>query len=106
MNIENFFKNAKEKINGAMDWAFDNPEKAAAAVASMAGLMRASQSLVVSHRIKNERRYAERRFYDNRTHTTWSLRRPLTNNEKYIIQMRQGIGESAFDILSDMGVLR
>lgn len=96
----------KDKIESATDYIVKNPDKIIFGISLMASLLRASQSLVVSHRAYASRKLAERSYYDSHTHTKWSLTRGLTNFEKKILNSRVKNGESAVDILEEMGVLK
>lgn len=96
----------KDKIESATNYIVNHPDKIILGISLMASLLRASQSLVVSHRTYTTQKRAERSYYDSHTHTKWSLTRGLTNFEKKILNSRVKNGESAVDILEEMGVLK
>lgn len=96
----------KDKIQSATDYIAKNPDKIILGISLIASLLRASQSLVVSHRAYTTRKRAERSYYDSHTHTKWTLTRGLTNFEKKVLNSRVKSGESAVDILEEMGVLK
>ena len=100
-------KNDNEgKVKTAIDYIVNNPDKVILGIGTVASLLRASQSLVVSHRNYAARKYAERSYYDSHSHTKWMLRRQLTNYEKKSLNQRISDGEKAVDILEEMGVLK
>ena len=99
-------KKKQYSSNDLIKYLSDNPDKIFLGISVVAGLLRASQSLVVSHRNWSNRRYSERAYYDPHTHTKWSLRRKLTNQEKKNLISRTAAGESAIDILEEMRVLK
>ena len=96
----------KDKVDAAIKYVANNPDKVILGIGTIASLLRASQSLVVSHRNYTQRKYAERSYYDSHTHTRWVLRRQLTNYEKKSLNQRIDNGETAVDILEEMGVLK
>jgi len=97
---------SKTKAGTVIEYIIDNPDKVILGIGTVASLLRASQSLVVSHRNYSQRKYAERSYYDPHTHTKWMLRRQLTNYEKKSLNQRVSNGETAVDILEEMGVLK
>lgn len=101
-----FREDTKTTLDYTINYIADNPDKVILAIGTIASLLRASQSLVVSHRNFSQRKYAERSYYDSHTHTKWILRRQLTNYEKKSLNRRIAAGETAVDILEEMGVLK
>jgi len=96
----------KDKIKTIVEYIANNPDKIVLGLGTIASLLRASQSLIVSHRNYSQRKYAERTYYDSHTHTKWKLRKPLNNDQKKCINQRISNGEAAIDILEEMGVLK
>ena len=105
-----FVKAASEKISSGIEWAVENPEKAIAiasgAVALTAGLLRASQSLAVNHRLKMEYRRKDLRFYDPHTRIHWDLKRKLTNNDRVRILDATSKGRRIDEVLREMNLLK
>ena len=94
MDILNFMKKTA-------DYVVQYPDQALAMLGMVVSLLHASRSLVVSHRVYSENRRADRRVYDSKHHTHWTLRRPLSNAEKNILFTRTNSGEEVYDILNE-----
>lgn len=99
------YNNATEKIHKAGKWALSNPQTFISILSSIAILLRASQSIVVSHRLRSENRRADYTYYDRRSGHRWELRRKLTNRDRAVIDRRKSSGDDMYDILSDLGVI-
>lgn len=56
-----------------------------------------------TERCRNE---TDKSVYDYREHYRYRLRRPLTSYEAYVYRKRLDAGESSYDILKSMNVLR
>lgn len=80
----------------------DNPETVAACVGIGISLLRASRSLVVSHRVAQQNHRADFTFYDPHSGFRWDLKRKLTNNDRMIIGKRIKNGEDMYDILKNI----
>ena len=96
---------AQDKACKAGKWIADNPQASVSIITSIALLLRASQSLVVSHRINSERNRINHTYYDRSSGHHWQLRRKLTNRDRAIIDRRKKNGDDTFDILYDLGVI-
>lgn len=88
-----------EKFNN-----LDTANKIILGVAVTSLLVRASQSLIVSHRLFKENERQDRTYYDPSSHMRWDLRRKPTNYEKSEILRRRNTGEDIYDILRSLGL--
>lgn len=112
MSHKDFKENAIDILNSAGrkakelgEWAVDNPQASVSIITSAALLLRASQSLVVNHRINKERRYQDYTYYDRSNNFRWNLRRRMTNQDRAIIESRKRHGDSTYDILVDLRLI-
>ncbi len=94
-----------EKVRKTGEWAIDNPQAAVSIITSIALLLRSSQSLIVSHRMRSEHRRADYTYYDRRSGHRWQLCRKLTNRDRAVIDRRKRNGDDMYDILADLGVI-
>lgn len=99
------WNNTRDKAHKAGNWVIEHPQTSISILTSIALLLRASQSLVVSHRIRSERNRIDRTYYDRSSGHHWQLRRKLTNTDRAVIDRRKKRGDDMFDILSDLGVI-
>lgn len=121
MKKENNFKNVKndlderfhkvvegatEKVANGVDWMVSNPEKVVAGIGLGIAVMQASRSLVVSHRVRSERKRIDRTYYDPSTGFHWDLRRAATNKDRMEILNRKKAGEDIVQILSDLKLIK
>ncbi len=108
--IRNVVDTTSKTVHDGMEWIKENPEKAitiaTGTVIAVTGLLRASQSLVVNHRIRMEHRRADMRYYDPHTRMHWDLTRKLSNADKMLILERQAAGQRIDMILLDMGLFK
>lgn len=105
--ISDIFDTIGEKVGSAIRWASEHPRELMYGVGTVATLIRASRSLVVSHRVYSQNRLKERTFYDRKSGTTYILRRPLTNKEKHDVMLRRDYyQEDVYDILYGFGALK
>lgn len=95
-----------QKTSRLIAWAVTNPEKAIAIGGLVVSFLHASQSLVVSQRVRSENLRRDYTYYDPKTHTRWDLCRRLNNYEKQEILKRRRDGEDAYDILKSMNAIR
>lgn len=95
----------KQFVAKGISYICNNPEKILVAISSVAAVLRASQSIVVSHRVKTERKRMERSYYDPSSRMHWDLKRKLNNYEKSELIRRRKDGENVYDILHDFGAL-
>lgn len=88
-------------------WKFftENKENIAAFVGLLATTTTIIKQLSPS---KSERRRdrMERSVYDYHEHYRYRTKRPLTDYEAYVYRKRLDAGESSYDILKSMGLLR
>jgi hypothetical protein len=88
------------------EWGINNPEKIIAGIGVGTMFLRATQSLVVSHRVKMQHDYASRTYYDPSNRLRWDLRRRMTNADRIAITNRRAAGESIVDILQDLKLIK
>lgn len=96
---------AIEKGGLLLDWVIDNPGEAVAVGGLIVTGLKASQSLVVSHRHNKERRRIDYTYYDPSSGFHWDLRRKATNNDRREITRRKQLGEDTFTILNDLRLI-
>lgn len=96
------YHDASEKARKVGTWVIENPQTTVSILSSIALLLRASQSLVVSHRLHSEHRRADYTYFDRRSGHRWQLRRKLTNRDRAIIDNRKNRGDDMYDILYDI----
>lgn len=101
-----FFNDIPNKIGKIASWIGRNPEKAAAYAGIAISILRASQSIVVSQRVRNEQLRQDYRYYDPSNHIHWDLCRKLSNYDKTEILRRRKNGEDVYDILKDLRAVR
>lgn len=99
------FNDTGVKINKIKNWVIENPQASISIISSIALLLRASQSLVVSQRVYSERHRKDYTYYDRSSGHRWKLRRKLNNTDRAIIDHRKKNGDEVFNILSDLGVI-
>lgn len=93
-------------VDSFVDWACENPEAAAAIVVpTVMATIKSSQSLIVSHRQKAERKRIDYTYYDPSTGFHWDLRRKPTNNDRMVIQSRKAQGQETYNILRDLRLI-
>lgn len=100
------FADIPEKSQKALTWVLNNPDKAIAFIGIGISFLRATQSLVVSQRVRSERLRQDYRYYDSSNQVHWDLCRKLTNHDKSEILRRRKNGEDVYDILHSMNVIR
>jgi hypothetical protein len=88
------------------EWGINNPEKIIAGIGVGTMFLRATQSLVVSHRVKMQHDYASRTYYDPSSRLRWDLCRKMTNADRIEITNRRAAGESIVDILKDRKLIK
>lgn len=99
------YHDASKKARKAGTWVVENPQATVSILSSIALLLRASQSLVVSHRLHSEHRRVDYTYYDRHSGHRWQLRRKLTNRDRAVIDRRKSRGDDMYDILADLGVI-
>lgn len=93
-------------VHQGIEWGVNNPEKVIAVAGIAVAAMKASQSLVVSHRVKAERQRIDHTYYDPSTGFHWELRRAATNADRAKILERKANGEQIVDILKDLKLIK
>lgn len=97
-----------EATDKVKEFAEANPELAGA-LAFAAGMtaLDCIKFAVKAHTAKKEvrRRMAQESFYDFRNHCWYALRRPMSNNEKYVLNRRVHNGFDAYTELKRMGLV-
>lgn len=86
-------------------WIYDNPQATVSIITTAGMLLRASRSLVVSHRTYSERKRIDHTYYDPSTGYHWDLKRKLTNNDFQVLSKRKKNGDEVYDILRDLKVI-
>ena len=84
--------------------SLDTSSKIILGIGIGAFLLKASQSLIVSHRVYEENRRQDRTYYDPSTRMRWDLRRKPSNYERAEILRRRETGEDIYDILKSLGL--
>lgn len=97
VSAKKMMKEVKEKTSetafNAAVWVSRNKEVVTLGIPLLIAATRTGQSLIVSRRMKEEYKRADRSFYDNRTQVRWELRRKMTNAEKAkVIELRDRVG--------------
>lgn len=97
------------KAQEALDWAMNNPEKAAVIGATAAtvvgGTAKFITQLMRNKRTVDERRLKDLYIYDRSLGVYHKLRRPLRPSERIEYDQRKARGERVAQILASMGVL-
>lgn len=76
------------------------------AVLGLFGTVAGIFGIILDHKMaKEDIDYGRAVYYDRKNYVEYYLKEPLTNEEKITVVERQNNGESAFDILKDMGKL-
>lgn len=114
-DIKYRFEQGKQKLtdgarkvkNGVCDFCVQNPRLAAVlgTVVVSCGTALVKEGWK-DHRIRKEEDRRDSRVYDRRVDQYFETRRPLTNKEKAKLAERYGRGESKYEILKDMHLLK
>lgn len=98
---------AKQVKNGVVNFCVQNPAAAAVIGSTLLG---AGTTIVKDvrkdYRIKKENDRRDSRIYDRKADQWFETKRPLSNNEKAKLTERYNNGESKYEILKDMHLLR
>ena len=109
-NAEKKFEEAcgfvSDKVSNGVNWAINNPEKVVAGIGIGIGILQASRSLIVSHRVHTERKRIDHTYYDPSTGFHWKLRRAATNADRAEIINRKQAGEDIVKILTDLKLIK
>ena len=91
-----------------VEWVKENPQEAVMlggiAVAGLTGLTKVIKAVKPTQQ-EIERDRIDRSYYDRHTGIRWELRRKMTNQERYELDMRMQSGEPVRDILADMRLI-
>lgn len=101
-----FSVNMNDTVKKIKQLIFGNPEVTAACIAATVSLLRASKSIVVSHRVNKSNRRQDYTYYDPHTGFRWDLSRKLTNSDRKIITRLSAEGRDMYDILSTIDAIR
>lgn len=108
--FERFKRETKEKIDGAVEWAVNNPEKFAILTTVVTSGVALAGKLVKGAgrraNLKKEEAIKNLYCYDRSLGHYWKLRRELTNDEWLMIDARKKAGERLSDILDELKVLK
>ena len=98
---------AKQVKNAVCNFCVQNPTAAAViGSAAFGGLTTIVKDIRKDHRIRKENDRRDSRIYDRKADQWFDTRRPLTNKEKARLTERYNRGESKYNILKDMHLLR
>lgn len=97
---------ASQKAEDGLNWVINNPEMVLAGLGACAALLKASQSLVVSHRNAVERHRIDTTWYDPSTGFHWELKKKVSNAQRAEILRRKSEGQDVYTILSQMRLLK
>lgn len=104
-----FIDNLKEKIQDTLDWAVENPEKAAVIGAvvgtTVGGTVKFIKQILRNKKVYDEKKLKDLYIYDRSLGVYHKLRRPLKQSEMMEIDYRKSQGERLLHILASMGVL-
>lgn len=100
------FSNFVRDQGGAfVDWVANHPTETIAFIGLGISGVKASQSLVVNHRINKANKRADRTYFDPSTHFRWDLKRKMTNNDRAYISTKKREGVDMYDILKDRNLI-
>ena len=100
------WNSAKQGVSDAIQWGMEHPTEVVAIISVSAAVLKASQSLVVSHRVKAERARIDHTYYDPSTGMHWDLCRKANNNDRAMIMQRKANGEDVYSILRDLRLIK
>lgn len=101
--IEDFKRNVRMKIYQTIDWITYHPQEAATIAGTLIFAWRKVDKYVDIHR---ETKLRNSMIYDRSLGMYWHTKKPLTANQRLMIETRHKAGESYGKILSDMKVLK
>ena len=97
---------AREKTISTLNWVGDNPEITVAATALGGKLLWEAGRCAKRHQVEKLEKERRTRIWDPEVGTRWQLRREMNNREAREYQDRVRSGESRYDVLYDMGLLK
>ncbi len=92
IQIENFIR---DKGGYAIDWCATHPTEVIGGVTLLVSGLKASKSLVVTHRTNKERHRIDHTYYDPSTGLHWDLRRKANNSDRIAIADAKKRGDDA-----------
>lgn len=95
-------KKAKNKMMTVIDRFIDNPIPTGAAIAAVFGTFRMITRPLISAKAKWDEKT---KLYNDKTHMSYKLKRPLTRREQNIINSAQAANANIGDILGSWGVI-
>lgn len=95
-------KKAKDKAMNVLNNFIDNPITTGAAIAAVFGTFRMITRPLISAKAKWDEKT---KLYNDKTHMSYKLKRPLTRREQNIINSAQDSGAKIGDILGSWGVI-
>jgi hypothetical protein len=105
--IESTYHTVRGYLDSAAEWASENSDMLIAIIPPAIGMLAyGAKRAAKLHDIKSAERLRNRMIYDRSLGMYWETRRPLSGNQKLIIEERHRAGESYGKILSDMRLLK
>lgn len=109
-SAKEFGRKAKEQAFGAVskagNWVVRNKELVVVTAPVLIAGIKSGQSLIVSKRVKDERKRIDNTYYDPSTGFHWDLRRKATNADRAEILKRKKLGYETGDILKQLNLLK
>jgi hypothetical protein len=105
--LENAYYTARGYFDSASEWVGENSDTLIAVIPPLVGaIVFGAKRVAKYHDAKSAERLRNRTIYDRSLGMYWETRRPLTSNQKLIIEERHRAGESYGKILADMRLLK
>ena len=99
---KDLYEAGKQKANDVLDWAVENPEKAAIVGAGLTYIARNAPKI---KKAKDEDDYRNRYIYNRSTGSYIKLRKPMTVRQQCEFDERKRNGESVTQILMSMRLI-
>ena len=99
-------ENAKRKGIQALNWIAENPEITVTGAALGGKILWELGRGAKRHQIERLEKEHRARVWDPEVGTRWQLKREMTNREAREFADRIRCGESRYDVLSDMNLLK
>lgn len=106
VKLGEIWNGTKQIVVDAVNWGFENPEKVVMILGISASILKASQSLIVSHRVRMERARIDHTWYDPSTGMHWQLCRKATNADRAMILKMKQSGMDAYTILKQLRLIK
>lgn len=101
--LDGIKKKAQAIFYTAVSWAIEHPAEAAAIATTASVIITKADKLA---NIRRGERLRNSMIYDRSLGMYWETKKPLTANQRLLIEARHKAGESYGQILSDMKVLK